>query len=106
FQAEDGIRDPLVTGVQTCALPIYPTQVRILLARLGDAASLREAGPQVVCESGGTQYNAATRGLLRDLRRHLDRAWARYAGADPRSEERRVGKEWRDRGAGGRRTQQ
>src|SRR5207247_3311633 len=21
---EDGIRDPLVTGVQTCALPIYP----------------------------------------------------------------------------------
>src|SRR5438105_7436840 len=24
FQAEDGIRDPLVTGVQTCALPIYP----------------------------------------------------------------------------------
>src|SRR3989441_3163238 len=24
FQAEDGIRDKLVTGVQTCALPIYP----------------------------------------------------------------------------------
>src|SRR5574342_846419 len=23
FQAEDGIRDPVVTGVQTCALPIY-----------------------------------------------------------------------------------
>src|SRR6266536_5354500 len=23
FQAEDGIRDPLVTGVHTCALPIY-----------------------------------------------------------------------------------
>src|SRR5438105_8806357 len=23
FQAEDGIRGPLVTGVQTCALPIY-----------------------------------------------------------------------------------
>ena len=22
FQAEDGIRDPCVTGVQTCALPI------------------------------------------------------------------------------------
>src|ERR1039457_7575846 len=28
-QAEDGIRDYKVTGVQTCALPIYPTaQVR------------------------------------------------------------------------------
>src|SRR5207247_6914710 len=25
FQAEDGIRDPLVTGVQTCALPIFVT---------------------------------------------------------------------------------
>src|SRR5207247_8472791 len=25
FQAEDGIRDPLVTGVQTCALPISNT---------------------------------------------------------------------------------
>src|SRR2546429_4498939 len=26
FQAEDGIRDVAVTGVQTCALPIYTTQ--------------------------------------------------------------------------------
>src|SRR5256884_5876754 len=32
FQAEDGIRDVAVTGVQTCALPIYagqPTAVRM-----------------------------------------------------------------------------
>ena len=63
--------------------PLDPTEVRILLARLGDAASLREADPQVVCESGGTQYNAGTRGLFRDLIRHLDRAWAGYCGADP-----------------------
>src|SRR5712672_4105904 len=27
FQAEDGIRDKLVTGVQTCALPISPSEV-------------------------------------------------------------------------------
>src|SRR5258708_19218508 len=26
FQAEDGIRDDLVTGVQTCALPIFPPE--------------------------------------------------------------------------------
>src|SRR5438105_10298418 len=26
FQAEDGIRDPLVTGVQTCALPIFTSR--------------------------------------------------------------------------------
>jgi hypothetical protein len=63
--------------------PLDPTEVRILLARLGDAPSLRTADPQVVCESGGMVYNTATRGLLRDLRRHLDRAWAHYTGADP-----------------------
>src|SRR5205823_9141535 len=28
FQAEDGIRDKLVTGVQTCALPIYGCSCR------------------------------------------------------------------------------
>src|SRR5437870_10419166 len=28
FQAEDGIRDGHVTGVQTCALPIYSLAVR------------------------------------------------------------------------------
>src|SRR5699024_11904720 len=27
FQAEDGIRDRNVTGVQTCALPIYPASL-------------------------------------------------------------------------------
>src|SRR6266536_3563530 len=35
FQAEDGIRDPLVTGVQTCALPIWPC-----------ARGSRRAGPR------------------------------------------------------------
>src|SRR5207237_6287002 len=29
FQAEDGIRDSSVTGVQTCALPIYRSAVSI-----------------------------------------------------------------------------
>src|SRR5258708_22107069 len=28
FQAEDGIRDDLVTGVQTCALPIFPPRLQ------------------------------------------------------------------------------
>src|SRR5205823_7461619 len=37
FQAEDGIRDKLVTGVQTCALPILSGTVR--RARLGDERS-------------------------------------------------------------------
>src|SRR2546430_9209137 len=30
FQAEDGIRDLTVTGVQTCALPISPLQLSIV----------------------------------------------------------------------------
>src|SRR2546429_4194315 len=32
FQAEDGIRDVAVTGVQTCALPIYVSQERVTSA--------------------------------------------------------------------------
>ena len=33
FQAEDGIRDIGVTGVQTCALPISTTYVRFATKR-------------------------------------------------------------------------
>src|SRR6267143_97841 len=33
FQAEDGIRDGTVTGVQTCALPIWPGMGRLRLSR-------------------------------------------------------------------------
>src|SRR5215211_3880015 len=34
FQAEDGIRDHCVTGVQTCALPIFALRVRLEEGRL------------------------------------------------------------------------
>src|SRR5205823_8748345 len=53
FQAEDGIRDKLVTGVQTCALPIY--RPALLLRRLscclvrplaGDHLGARLQSPQ------------------------------------------------------------
>src|SRR5207244_9766682 len=39
FQAEDGIRDDLVTGVQTCALPIWcrPSLLRSFGARVDTA---------------------------------------------------------------------
>src|SRR2546425_13168822 len=33
FQAEDGIRDKLVTGVQTCALPIYRRYQSMMASR-------------------------------------------------------------------------
>src|SRR5438105_12260299 len=43
FQAEDGIRDPLVTGVQTCALPIYYTVPSGNWGRKGSATRFTEA---------------------------------------------------------------
>src|SRR5258707_6012003 len=41
FQAEDGIRDIGVTGVQTCALPISPR--RFVVGRLIDAFEQRNS---------------------------------------------------------------
>src|SRR2546427_6718129 len=41
FQAEDGIRDLTVTGVQTCALPIC---IRVLPLTTRDPRGLLEAG--------------------------------------------------------------
>src|SRR5258708_18540018 len=38
FQAEDGIRDDLVTGVQTCALPIFG-QSYLAISEAGCSAS-------------------------------------------------------------------
>src|SRR5207249_7348873 len=74
FQAEDGIRDRNVTGVQTCALPIS------LRRRPRDARALRRA------------RDPRARGAHK--KRH---AGPGRAGAS-RSEERRVGKECRARG--------
>src|SRR3989442_13345892 len=57
FQAEDGIRDADVTGVQTCALPIYVDPLRdVLLIRTlpGRGAAVRE-GPA----AHGAQRRAA-----------------------------------------------
>src|SRR3989441_5094593 len=38
FQAEDGIRDKLVTGVQTCALPIWKAGLAVEMYGIGVAA--------------------------------------------------------------------
>src|SRR6267143_1771342 len=40
FQAEDGIRDGTVTGVQTCALPILPTGGRCDAGMVAMSASV------------------------------------------------------------------
>src|SRR5436309_4116582 len=47
FQAEDGIRDFHVTGVQTCALPIYASRVMVRVAsdEMMGAWAVFRAGP-------------------------------------------------------------
>src|SRR5437762_11426536 len=78
FQAEDGIRDTSVTGVQTCALPISETGYDFLSA-LPDAI-------ERLVESGDRPPVAAWVGAA---------AAVEGASVSFRSEERRVGKECR-----------
>src|SRR5207245_6023236 len=86
FQAEDGIRDATVTGVQTCALPIWQHQ---LLQRRRQVAHLDlVASDHFGVEVGRKLVGAAAAG---------DAARSIGESADDRSEERRVGKEWRSR---------
>src|SRR5690606_32427676 len=53
FQAEDGIRDFHVTGVQTCALPIYPQATARILTTYGLAyeAPLAASDPDAAVEA-------------------------------------------------------
>src|SRR5690606_39604238 len=56
LQAEDGIRDFHVTGVQTCALPISrPGRTPMMLTPIGSAAATSSAFCQVLsCSSSMT----------------------------------------------------
>src|SRR2546430_11677442 len=75
FQAEDGIRDLTVTGVQTCALPIYQRSLS-RDQRLGDLRYRARIG---------AAFEPRGRLVFGDQR------------VRDRSEERRVGKEGRSR---------
>src|SRR3712207_7823949 len=86
FQAEDGIRDIGVTGVQTCALPIF---------RLGRAVAAAWIG---ACCEASAEVDA--RAFLRMVEEHNWSARTYLMGVMTgleRSEERRVGKECRSR---------
>src|SRR3712207_8067399 len=88
FQAEDGIRDIGVTGVQTCALPIYRKDMDLtpyppsLTGKGGPVAGNRPRG--VYGRAGFRIFLSSVPGLGRGL-------------LPTRSEERRVGKECRSR---------
>src|SRR5690606_40797183 len=94
FQAEDGIRDFHVTGVQTCALPIS-----------GRSSSMRSAATSRPLASSTAPNRSARSALAPPAPTATDTCAelkSQSPGAPPscgtRSEERRVGKESRSRG--------
>src|SRR5205823_7826617 len=99
--AEDGIRDKLVTGVQTCALPIYgevkatwlSDSGRNMLPRPGGVACKQNCRGVMSGRTGASRERAATRSSPRRFAANMD------CTASLRSEERRVGKECRSREA-------
>src|SRR2546426_8485911 len=86
FQAEDGIRDYKVTGVQTCALPICSFHVIVAVRDSPNASDIRMYKSRFavhrVCLS---QFSCDSADLIVS------------AASVRRSEERRVGKECRSR---------
>src|SRR5438105_10808122 len=88
FQAEDGIRDPLVTGVQTCALPILAPSSSTRTELPARAAR----PPKAPGASTRTRSNSRTSVHSRRRCREFMTRWPLG-----RSEERRVGKECRCR---------
>src|SRR5205823_7705766 len=93
-QAEDGIRDKLVTGVQTCALPISGP-LPGARARAADVA----AGDAAQCARGTAAPVRAGARREEPERPHRGARARAARGRGPRSEERRVGKECRPQGA-------
>src|SRR6266481_8980746 len=61
FQAEDGIRDGTVTGVQTCALPIYDESVAAALAGALGSAVFR---PYHSTDVRGVEIGGAAKNVL------------------------------------------
>src|SRR5204863_2888762 len=97
FQAEDGIRDLYVTGVQTCALPIF---LGVALEHRGERAAREQAEVVTVDRAadlveGSGQHDRVVRRERRCVREGPSTC------VPERSEERRVGKECRSGGAAG-----
>src|SRR5207248_6201273 len=98
---EDGIRDRTVTGVQTCALPI------LILAKIDRLTHIRIGlRPGLACFSDldSRKFVTARSHDLRSADENVGALfWVDVAPAwkclnGTRSEERRVGKEWRSVG--------
>src|SRR5207248_7801309 len=83
FQAEDGIRDRTVTGVQTCALPIFEGKEIELVEDGAVELDLFSFDPKLHL------FAELTRDVADESREAVEHL------PDGRSEERRVGKEGR-----------
>src|SRR5258708_9332680 len=95
LQAEEGIRYDLVTGVQTCALPIYPVEEGVVTDADAEQASTEAAdtgGPEPLDVGCGVRKSLRAR-----IKEHFDANGDGKLDAAERSEERRVGKECRSR---------
>src|SRR5205823_8791233 len=100
-QAEDGIRDKLVTGVQTCALPIsFDMEDARLLSMMARQASAVLVTSQLYWKEVEkskritTIFESTSVGIMAVSPKGT------VTQVNARSEERRVGKEGRDRGGG------
>src|SRR5205085_6637464 len=92
FQAEDGIRDLTVTGVQTCALPISGDE-----RKPGESLDTpKHFGRRSL---GGPSSRTARNKCSCQNTIHLPASGCRRRLTAGRSEERRVGKECRTRGS-------
>src|SRR5256885_11727538 len=86
FQAEDGIRDYKVTGVQTCALPIWTRRCSDSGATSKRFGHSMEPAATLKCLKYSTSRSGASHSVDH-----------RNTKSERRSEERRVGKECRSR---------
>src|SRR5690625_8007855 len=72
FQAGDGIRDGHVTGVQTCALPIYKGELLREISQLKTAIQLKEA--EAIMTLGGEQAEIGRASRTERVNRKIDAA--------------------------------
>src|SRR5207249_6242653 len=93
FQAEDGIRDRNVTGVQTCALPIWAACRPVDGSRAWAAGVRAAASPEKASSRSVSLRTWLSSRLTCSAVLRADAGGG--ANSSSRSEERRVGKECR-----------
>src|SRR5258708_24712045 len=80
FQAEDGIRDDLVTGVQTCALPIcllHRVPLPAVVGAEGVPVERRRGGNEICLRHHGAQLQRQVRKADSSARR-IDGKWGAH----------------------------